>query len=125
MIDLDLERSAPVDQPYLHIAESRSGEAVRLTLHGELDLVSTRALEDRLTRLRAKRQPVRLDLSRLEFIDSTGLHLLIRSVADARTEGWGFEIEPDVSQPVRRLFRLVHFNPFRGGGDRVGHPEPE
>ncbi len=103
--------------PYFEIAESETADGLRLSLHGELDLVSTRALEDRLTRLRAKRRPVRLDLSKLEFIDSTGLHLLIRAVADARTDEWRFQIEPDVSHPVRRLFALVRFDPFRPDAD--------
>jgi anti-anti-sigma factor len=120
MIYLELERKRMTD-PYFEIAESRTADGLRLSLHGELDLVSTRALDDRLTRLRAKRRPVRLDLSQLEFIDSTGLHLLIRAVADARTDGWRFQIEPEVSHPVRRLFALIHFDPFRAeGGAKPG-----
>lgn len=98
---------------YFEILESQDHEAVRLSLQGELDFASTRMLEDRLTSLRAKKRTVRLDLSKLEFIDSTGLHLLIRALGDARSNGWKFQIEPDVSIPVQRLFKLVHFDPFR------------
>jgi anti-anti-sigma factor len=111
-----------MDPTYFEIVESRAGERQRLSLRGELDLVSTRELEDRLTRLRAKREPVQLDLSQLEFIDSTGLHLLIRTVASARSTGWRFEIEPQVSQPVRRLFKLVHFDPFQDRGEASAEP---
>jgi anti-anti-sigma factor len=75
-------------------------------------MASTRILEDRLTRLRAKKRPVRLDLAQLEFIDSTGLHLLVRAMGDARTNGWELEIAPEISPTVSRLFKLVHFNPF-------------
>jgi anti-anti-sigma factor len=74
---------------------------------------STRILEDRLTRLRGKKRPVVLDLARLQFIDSTGLHLLVRAMADAKTNGWDLRIAPEVSPTVTRLFKLVHFNPFR------------
>lgn len=98
--------------PHFEILEREDREQLTLALCGELDFASTRVLEDRLTRLRAKKRAVRLDLSELDFIDSTGLHLLIRAVGDARTNGWRFEIERDVSASVRRLFALVHFDPF-------------
>lgn len=98
--------------PYFEIHESSDDTHVRLSLEGELDVASTRVLDDRLTLLRAKRQAVRLDLSRLQFIDSTGLHLLIRAMVDARTNGWNVEIDPEISSTVSRLFKLVHFDPF-------------
>lgn len=98
--------------PYFEILEDSDHGGLRLSLQGELDFASTPVLDDRLTLLRAKKRAVRLDLSRLEFIDSTGLHLLIRAVGDARSNGWKFEIEPDVSPTVERLFKLVHFDPF-------------
>lgn len=102
-----------VTHPYFEILEHREHGELRLSLHGELDFASTPVLDDRLTRLRGKRQAVRLDLSELQFIDSTGLHLLIRSLGDARSNGWNFQIEPGVSPTVERLFKLVHFDPFR------------
>jgi anti-anti-sigma factor len=101
-----------MSQPYFEIREREDREQLRLTLCGELDFASTQTLDDRLTRLRAKKRAVLLDLSELEFIDSTGLHLLIRSVGEARTNGWRFEIDPGVSAQVGRLFKLVHFDPF-------------
>lgn len=99
-------------QPYFEILEKHEHGELRLSLHGELDFASTRQLDERLTSLRAKKRAVRLDLSRLEFIDSTGLHLLIRSVGDARSNGWKLEIDPEISGSVERLFKLVHFDPF-------------
>lgn len=99
--------------PYFKLEESQEDAQITLRLRGELDMGSTRILEDRLTRLRAKKRAVVLDLAELEFIDSTGLHLLVRTVADARTDGWNLSIAPEVSPTVRRLFGLVHFNPFR------------
>lgn len=99
--------------PYFEILENRDAGGLRLSLKGELDFASTRVLDDRLTRLRAKKKAVRLDLSNLEFIDSTGLHLLIRALGDARSNGWRLEIEREVSPMVERLFKLVHFDPFR------------
>ncbi len=104
------------------IHESRNAEWLRLTLTGELDRFSTPLLEDRLASLRATRSAVRLDLSRLEFIDSTGIHLLVQTIGDARMKGWAFQIEPDISPPVLRLLRLVHLDRFALDG--AGQPKP-
>jgi anti-anti-sigma factor len=97
---------------YFEIEESQQDAQITLSLRGELDMGSTRILEDRITRLRAKKHPVVLDLAELQFIDSTGLHLLVRAIGDARTDGWELRIGPELSPTVRRLFMLVHFNPF-------------
>ena len=92
--------------------ESHTGGWLRLSLTGELDLLSAPVLEDRLDRLRVLRSPVTLDLSKLEFIDSTGIHLLIRTFGEARLKHWQFQIEPDVTPQVMRVFRLVHFDHY-------------
>lgn len=94
--------------PTFEIRESRVDGRLRLSLTGELDLSSPPALDERLASLRAGQHPVSLDLSRLEFIDSTGLHLLIRELGEARAKHWKLEIERNVSPHVRRLFELVH-----------------
>lgn len=98
--------------PNFQIHESRMNGRIRLSLTGELDLSTTPLLEDRLTRLRVRKAPVSLDLSRLNFVDSTGLGLLIRTVGDARIKRWELRIEPDVAPEVMRLFRLVHLDRF-------------
>ena len=47
---------------------------------------------------------------RLEFIDSTGIHLLIRTFGEARMKRWPVEIEPDLAPEVMRVFRLAHLD---------------
>ncbi len=101
--------------PPFQILESQAGDCRRLSLVGELDMLAARLLEDRLASLRAVKTPVRLDLSQLDFIDSTGLHLLVRTVGDARIKGWEITIDPDVSAPVMRVFKLVHLDRFVTG----------
>jgi anti-anti-sigma factor len=98
--------------PTFTIHESFTDGGLRLSLTGELDFGSASVLEDRLASLRALGNPVWLDLSKLEFIDSTGLHLLIRELGDARIKHWELRIEPDVSAQVMRLFKLVHVEHF-------------
>ena len=78
-----------------------------MQLTGELDLASAPVLEHRLEQLRAENQPVRLDLSRLGFMDSAGIHVLISAFNLARTDGWQFDVDPDLSPQVERLFKLT------------------
>lgn len=99
----------------LEVQEIPDGGAVRLKLTGDLDLGTAPVLKARLRELAAQQCHVRLDLSELEFMDSTGIHALIDATNHARADGWRFEIEPDVSRQVRRLFELVHFEPFLSG----------
>jgi anti-sigma B factor antagonist/stage II sporulation protein AA (anti-sigma F factor antagonist) len=106
------------------IQESQDHGCVRLSLTGELDMGSAPILEDRLASLRAMKSPVSLDLSHLEFIDSTGLHLLVRTVGDAQIKGWELEIEQDVAPDVMRLFKLVHLDRFVLGGRRTSAGRP-
>src|SRR5206468_2023192 len=63
-------------------------ETLRLTLLGDLDLASAETLSARLAELRAADRPVRLDLSKLAFIDSSGIQALLVALADARWHRW-------------------------------------
>ena len=101
----------------LRIRESRMNGRLRLSLTGELDLATAPALEHRLARPRAQKSPVSLDLSELDFIDSAGLHLLIRTVGDARIKRWQLRIEPGIAPQVLHLFRLVHLDHFLAAGE--------
>lgn len=109
--------------PTFEIRESHKDGWLCLSLTGELDRFSSRRLENRLASLRATRSPVRLDLSHLDFIDSTGIHLLIQTVGDARMKRWQMRIEPDVSSQVMRLLRLVGLERFILAPDGRGPPQ--
>ncbi|MHB1568672.1 MAG: STAS domain-containing protein [Solirubrobacteraceae bacterium] len=81
---------------------------LRLALVGELDLAVSEILVRRLAALREAGVPARLDLSRIEFIDSTGIQALLRGVVHAQVDGTRLiEIDPNVSPQVRRLVDLV------------------
>jgi anti-anti-sigma factor len=79
---------------------------VRLTVRGELDLFTTQVLEARLDRLRAENRRVRLDLSRLHFMDIAGARLLRRLTDEAAREAW-IQVEPSLQPQVKRVFRLL------------------
>ena len=84
----------------------QAGE-VWLRLEGELDLATKPVLAMRLRRLSAQGATVRLDLSRLEFVDATSTGLLLRALADSRRGGWRLLIDPVLPPQVARVFDLV------------------
>jgi stage II sporulation protein AA (anti-sigma F factor antagonist) len=87
--------------------EVLSGDRWRLILRGELDLASAPLLEARLGEAeRSGVTHVELDLSDLEFIDSTGLTVLIRAHQAAELNGHTFSLRGQSPQ-VRKLFVLT------------------
>ena len=103
---------APADYPQLAICESEEDGGTRLTLTDELDLATAPALRDWLNQSRADRRDVRLDLSKLEFVDCAGMIVLIHAVNDARTNGVRLDLEGDLAPQVRRVTELTHPDGF-------------
>ena len=86
--------------------EERDG-LVRVALKGELDLSTVGKVQDELSKVESGRPPlVLLDLSRLTFLDSTGLRCVIRAAERAKDEERRFVIlrGPD---PVQRVFAIT------------------
>lgn len=80
---------------------------VRLLLLGELDHATTQRLIERLDQLRESGSPVLLDLSELEFIDSSGIRSLIVSLQAARRDNWELEVDPSLSWQVERVVKVL------------------
>jgi anti-anti-sigma factor len=96
------------DQHRLQFEEQFDGDgARRLALVGELDMSTAPALEDYMRQGRRSGDLVRLDLSRLAFMDSTGLAEIIRAVQESRADGWRFEVDEKVSKQVDRLLAVA------------------
>ena len=74
---------------------------VVLALSGELDLVTEPQLAAALDE--AAGQPVRIDLSELAFMDSTGLRALLAAAREVP----GLELTGPLQPPVRRLLELT------------------
>jgi anti-sigma B factor antagonist len=85
---------------------------LRLALTGELDLQGTNQLNARVQELRSAGVALRLDLSRLEFIDSSGLNALISAAHAARSNGWRLEVDRTVQPQVERVIELVGAVPY-------------
>ena len=92
--------------------------ALRLSLIGELDIAVADDLATRLHQLHEQGLEVRLDLTQLEFIDSTGIRELICALDSSRRDGSRLTIGTDTTRAVRRVVDLVgvgsHFWPDGG-----------
>ena len=89
-------------------SEDRNG-LVHIALKGELDLSSVRKVQDELDRVEASSPPiVVLDLSKLTFLDSTGLRCLVTADERAREAGRRVVIVrgPEAVQRVFAITRL-------------------
>lgn len=78
-----------------------------MSLEGELDLASARQMEERLAAIEDRR-PSRLviDLARLQFIDSTGLRLLLQADARAREQQYELVLRPG-EPSIQRVFEVT------------------
>ncbi len=82
-------------------------DCVHVVPRGELDFETVTVVEERLDELLdAGFREVVLDLRRLTFMDSTGLHLIIRTVGRADGDGTRFVLIPG-PPTIQRLFDLT------------------
>jgi anti-anti-sigma factor len=78
-----------VTQPPFEIDSVRDGEAGRVRLNGELDIATVPRVQQAVDELLAGGvQRLVIDLSRLGFVDSSGLRLFIVLDRRAAAEGW-------------------------------------
>jgi anti-anti-sigma factor len=100
-----MEASAPGSPLFIERHKLADG-STRLALIGELDLATLHLLEHELERIEPTEKRLVLDLRGLEFVDSSGLHALLR--ADRRLSDAGGQLTI-VRGPraVERLFRLT------------------
>ena len=83
------------------------GRAIVLAAGGELDLVSATALERELERVSESGADfVIVDLRELEFLDSSGLSVLVRANQRAQDAGRSFALVAGAPQ-VQRLLNLT------------------
>ena len=94
-------------QEHFHVQRNQAGDATVLAVSGELDLAASPTLEQELEQ--ALQQPgegLIIDLRELEFIDSTGLSVLVKAHQRAEQSGRRFGLVNGGSQ-VRRLLSLT------------------
>ena len=95
------------------VAVSRVGDhETQVAVTGELDLVSASQLEETLKRELLADNDVLLDLSDMDFIDSTGLHAIVESVRTAKSVGRKLKLSAELPAHARRLMEIVGLLPF-------------
>ena len=94
----------------LSLETREEGEQVRIALEGELDLSSALTFDEEIRRAEGRKpKTLVIDLSRLKFLDSTGLRLIMSAQARAKTRGHRLKIV-EGTYAVQRIFRLAGVN---------------
>ena len=107
--------------PSFEIRENLDGDgAVRVTLVGELDIAVADRVEERLRRLPGEDRVVRLDLSQLEFIDSSGVRAIVLGLKHARQAGHDLEVDARISPTVERMIEIMGIAPQLWPGESRG-----
>jgi anti-anti-sigma factor len=91
----------------LHIEVVERDGSLILRVEGEIDIASAPSLDAELERAQGSgAEMIVVDLDQVEFIDSTGLHVLIRHSSLSSQNGGRLRFT-EGSEQVQRLFRLT------------------
>ena len=92
----------------LTVAVDRDAEGVDLvTLHGELDFASGGPLSSAFADLTGGWRRVVVDLAGLEFVDSSGVKMLVAAARAVEDAGGTFAVAGPTAT-VRRVFDILH-----------------
>jgi anti-anti-sigma factor len=84
------------------------GEGLVVRAAGEMDIASAEAFEGELRgALAGEASTVTLDLGEVEFIDSSGLRVLLKAIGLSNETGTRFEILRRLSPAVERTFKIA------------------
>ena len=93
--------------PNFSMRESTDADGVRMELIGELDLSVAGRLRDRLEALAQPGARVLLDLAKLDFIDSSGINVILTYHRQAEQDGWALMVGRQMTLPVRRVISVM------------------
>ena len=112
--------NSPFVDPF-SVNEREHGGVRVIEVAGELDIATAPTLCARLDARRTGRQPrLLVDLSAVDFCDSTGLRALLGAASEVRAHGGRFAIVCPPSGDVARLLEIV------GAGEWLAiHHDPE
>ena len=92
---------------FIDASQLDDGGGVLVAVSGELDIATSPNLHAVLERELLARDRVELDLSNVEFIDSTGLSVIITSSEQAPSWGSTLLLRNELSPQVHRLLSMV------------------
>ena len=92
-------------RPLVEVRDGRAGRRV-VRLVGPLDIATSGAAEEALRSASEGGAPVRLDLTDVTFLDSSGMRSLLRAYRLAAERDAAFEVVPG-PPPVQRVFQVT------------------
>jgi anti-sigma B factor antagonist len=101
-------RTSNVRQVELKVTSLAQGDHIVVSVHGEIDLYTVPRLKRELTGALATDKPVRLvvDLSGVDFCDSTGVNVLLAAHRQAREAGGDLELAAP-RPAVRKILQVT------------------
>jgi anti-anti-sigma factor len=94
-------------RPGFSISEAGERSRRRLSVAGEIDLLTAPQLEESLSRLCAEGvSEIEVDLREVDFIDSSGLRAILSAKANCAERGVEFRLVPSMRTNVRRSFEV-------------------
>ena len=105
-------RVGPEDRSFT--MQTESSEAVeRVRVLGEIDLSVVDELDTEMRRAEATQaSKIELDLDALEFLDASGVRLLLELTQRSLSDGTRLRIKPASSPHVRRVLELTGVGPL-------------
>lgn len=97
--------NSSVQDGLLVVDQEDDGRRLRVCLRGELDLSNACTAELQLEEAFNSKRPVLIDLSKLEFLDSTGIALLVTALG--RPDARRIKFLPSETAGVRRVLSLT------------------
>ena len=105
--EVEADVVAPARPRRLEVVDAGLKQAPGVAVRGEIDIATVPSLERALdTAIRASRGAFVLDLSDIEFLDSSGLHALLRARALLAREDRAMAVVCPPG-PARRLFEVA------------------
>jgi anti-sigma B factor antagonist len=91
----------------LRVSKSESGDSCRLELSGELDLANADTLEAEMEAAWREGRTVVVDMRELEFMDSTGIAVLVAAHKRLNNGVVRLQVVESESETVRRVLRMT------------------
>src|SRR2546421_10848214 len=82
-------------------------DMLRGVVSGELDIATSPRLDAAVERALGEADDVVLDLSNVDFIDSSGLYVVVAAARGSQANGKRLRISASLSPQVERLFELA------------------
>ena len=98
--------------PDFEITVSHGPDGAHIAVAGELDIATSARLREVVDRELHGGRPVVLNLEDVQFMDSSGLTVVIRAWRMAEERGWAFGIAPSLSPAATRTAELAGILPM-------------